>query len=184
MYLAKRGFDVYGIDISRKATETARSWLGEEGLRADLKTGDIYKRLPYESGFFDAVVSVRALHHGRIGDIRRAIENMRGVLKPNGLIFVTVRKRTGKRGRLKFKTIDSRTYVPTEGDEEGVVHYLFNKELLRKEFGGFEIHDIYVERGPKKWECYYCLLGELRPRRERELLRGRVSVTRNDRAPA
>ena len=63
-------------------------------------------------------------------------------------------------GRLKFKSIDSRTYVPVEGLEKGVVHYLFNKELVEREFRRFKRLGFWVERGPRKWECYYCLLGE------------------------
>jgi len=97
------------------------------------------------------------LHHAKIEDIREAIREIQRVLKPRGLIFITVRKRILKKRRLKFKTLDSRTYIPVEGDEKGLIHYLFNKRLFRKEFRNFEIHDIWVDQ-----ENYYCLLGELK----------------------
>jgi ubiquinone/menaquinone biosynthesis C-methylase UbiE len=99
------------------------------------------------------------IHHARIEDIRKAIKEIQRVLKPRGLIFITVRKRIPKKRRLKFKKLDSRTYIPVEGDEKGLIHYLFNKRLLRKEFKNFEIHDIWVDL-----ENYYCLLGELSAR--------------------
>ncbi len=125
-----------------------------------MRVGDVFKKLPFERGYFDAVISTRALHHARIEDIRRAIGEMARVLKLGGTVYVTVRKRTKKGSRLGHKLIDSRTCVPVEGQEKGVVHYLFNKELLEREFKRFKNLDVWVERGPKEWECYYCLLGE------------------------
>lgn len=165
VYLAKRGFEVYGIDIAKEGIKVAKDWLKENNFHTNLKVGNIYKKLPYNDNFFDAVISVRVLHHARIEDIRRAIKNVERVLKPNGLIFITVRKKIAKKDRLKFKLIASRTYVPMEGDEKGVTHYLFNKELLRKEFKNFKIHNLWLDYRKKKWEYYYSLLGELKSRR-------------------
>ncbi len=165
VYLAKRGFEVYGIDIAKEGIKVAKDWLKENNLHANLKVGNVYKKLSYKDNFFDAVISVRVLHHARIEDIRRAIKNVERVLKPNGLIFITVRKKIAKKDRLKFKLMASRTYAPIEGDEKGVIHYLFNKELLRKEFKNFKIHNLWLDYGKKKWEYYYCLLGELKSRR-------------------
>jgi SAM-dependent methyltransferase len=160
VYLARRGFDVYGIDCSKHAIKLAREWLDEKKRCANLRVGDIYKKLPYRNGFFNAVISIRVLHHGRIGQIRHAIREIARVLKPGGLVFVTVRKETRPELRLKFKTIAPRTYVPMEGSERGVVHYLFDELGLKREFGQrFDIDEIWVERGPKRWELYYCLLG-------------------------
>ncbi|GAH89086.1 unnamed protein product, partial [marine sediment metagenome] len=33
-----------------------------------------------------------------------------------------------KKKRLPFKQIAPRTYIPLEGDEKGIAHYLFNKK--------------------------------------------------------
>ena len=67
----------------------------------------------------------------------------------------------------KSKWIDNRTYIPLEGKEKGVTHYLFNKNILRKEFRNFKIHTIWIEprneeekKKRKSWESYYCLLAE------------------------
>jgi len=61
--------------------------------------------------------------------------------------------------RKRHRLIGPRTYVPVEGLEKGVVHYLFNKEIIEREFRRFKRLGFWVERGPRKWECYYCLLG-------------------------
>ena len=175
LYLAGRGFDLYGIDISGEAIKTARGLFKEKNLRADLRVGNIFKRLPFERGYFDAVISTRALHHAGIGDIRRAIREMERVLRPGGVVYVTVRKRTKKGGRRGYRSIGPRTYVPVEGQERGVVHYLFNKKLLEREFRRFKNLRVWVERGPRKWECYYCLLGEAgagnEPRKKRRKIK-------------
>jgi ubiquinone/menaquinone biosynthesis C-methylase UbiE len=156
VFLAEHGFEVCGIDISETGIRIAEEWLKAKNLHADLRTGSFYEPLPYDDGSFDAVVSIRVIHHARIEDIRKAVKEMERVLKLNGLVFVTVRKRVSKRRRLKFKKLDSRTYVPLEGDEKGLVHFLFNKEVLRKEFRNFRVFELSVDS-----KGYYRLLGEM-----------------------
>lgn len=157
LFFLKKKFDVYGIDLSSEAIKIARRRLREAGLPVKLMVGSIYGDLPYKDNFFDAVISIRTINHGRIEDIRKAIQEIRRVLVPGGLVFVTSRKRISKKRRLSHKNIALRTYVPTEGKEKGVVHYLFTKEILRKEFEGFRIHDLWIDEND-----YYCLLGELK----------------------
>jgi ubiquinone/menaquinone biosynthesis C-methylase UbiE len=171
IYFAKKGFDVYGIDVAKEGIKITKSWLKKERLQANLKIGSIYKKLPYQNNLFDAVISTSVIHHARIKNIRKAIREIERVLKPNGLIFITVRKRKfrkfypkltiiekyGKQ-KTRFKVIGPRTYVPMEGGEKGLIHYLFNKKLLKKEFKNFKIYDIWVDSNRR----HYCLLGELK----------------------
>lgn len=162
VHLAREGFEVYGIDISDKGISKAKSLLEEEGLGANLVIGSIYEQLPYKDDFFDAVVCIRALHHGTIDEIREAIDEIERVLKPRGLVYASVRKRISKEMRLLHKYIAPRTYIPLEGKERGLTHYLFNKELFRREFKNFKIHELRIDYGPREWEAYYVLLGELK----------------------
>lgn len=162
VYLTREGFDVYGFDISEEAINKTRFLLQAEGLDAHLVVGSMYEQLPYEDNFFDAVICIRALHHGTIDNIRGAINEIERVLKPSGLVYATVRKRISKWKRLPHKYIAPRTYVPLEGNEKGVVHYLFNKELFKKEFRNFNILELRIDYGPQEWEAYYSLLGKLR----------------------
>lgn len=156
IYLAEKGFNVYGIDISDVGVKTARSWLHKAGLHAVLMTGSIVELL-YEDNFFDGIICVKVLHHGRIESIQKAIKEMERVLKPGGVIFVTVRKPVPKDDWRVSRKIAPRTYVPVEGKEKDVVHYLFNEKLLRKEFKNFFIHELWVDS-----HGYYCLFGELK----------------------
>ncbi len=170
IYLAKRGFASYGFDISEEGIEITKEWLKAEGLMADLKVGSFYNCLPYSDNFFDAVISTSAIHHAKITEIRKAISEIERVLRPKGLIFLIVRKRrfrnwsknkiVEKYGKQKvnYKVIANRTYVPIEGGEKDLPHYLFNRALLRKEFKNFKIIDIWVDKDKR----HYCLLGELK----------------------
>ena len=172
VYLAKHNFNVYGIDIAKSGIKIAKDWLKEEGVKVNLKIGDIYKRLPYPDDFFDAIISTQTLHHARIEKIRRLIKEMERILKPNGLIFVTVRRalrvkgwrknkivihrwKGWKKKKVKYKVIGPRIYVAVEGDEKGI-HFSFTKKLIKKEFKNFKIPDIWIKKG------HYCFLGELK----------------------
>ena len=167
-YLVEHGFNVYGIDISEEGIKAAKSFLKRKKLKGNLKKGSIYKKLPYKENFFDAVLSLRVLNHGKITEIRKAIREIKRVLKPGGFIFITVQKVTTRKkekirkiNSIKVKMIDSRTYFPLEGREKGIVHFIFNKKVLRKEFKEFKINKLWLKKGKEKWERYYYLFGEL-----------------------
>ena len=160
VYLAKNGFEVYGIDIAKSGIKIAKEWLKEEGLKANLKVGDIYKKLPYKDNFFDAIICIRTLNHGKIEWIRRCIKEMKRVLKPNGFIFVTIRKHVAKKKipnekLYGIKWIAPRTYIILGGPEKGIPHYRFNKKILLKEFKDFKILDFWIDS-----ENYYCFIGQ------------------------
>lgn len=162
VYLAKRHFDVYGIDIAEHGVKLSEEWLRADGLRGELKVGDIYKRLPYGDDFFDAIISVRTLHHGKIEWIRRLVREIERVLKPGGFIFITVRKHVPmkdvpKERRYDIRYIAPRTFVILGGPEKGLPHYRFNQDLLRRTFKDFKIQKLWVDSN-----FHYCLIGRLR----------------------
>jgi 2-polyprenyl-3-methyl-5-hydroxy-6-metoxy-1,4-benzoquinol methylase len=71
VYFARKGFVVYGFDASEMAIERAKDVLKSENLFADLRVWDMMKPLPYEDGFFDAVLVVRVMHHTYMDNIKR-----------------------------------------------------------------------------------------------------------------
>ncbi len=156
VYLAKRGFKVYGLDISPEGIRLAKQWLRKEEQNARLKRGSVYEKLPYRTNFFDAIISTQVLHHARIEDIRKTIKEMERVLKPGGFIFVTVQRIVLKKHD-KVTFIAPRTYVPIEGDEKGLPHYVFNKTLIKKEFADFNIPRIWFNRDGR----HCCFVGRL-----------------------
>ena len=160
-YLADCGFSVYGIDISEVGIQIAKATSQEKSLEIEFRVGSIYDPLPYATDFFDAILCIRSLHHGRIADIQVAIPEMERVLKPGGFVYLTVRHQALCDRRSPFKEIAPRTHIPLTGKEQGIIHYLFTEALLRKEFHHFTLHRFGITRGPEEWGAYYYLLGEL-----------------------
>lgn len=171
IYLAKKGFHVYGLDIADDGIRQTKLWLKKEKLKADLKIGSIYDKLPYPDNFFDAIISTHTFHHQKIQNIRNGIKELIRILKPHGLVFMTFRKRKfnknwekyaiiEKYGQQKnrYKVIAPRTYVPIEGHEKGLPHYLFNKKSIKKEFSEFKVINIWVASDKR----HYSFLGELK----------------------
>ncbi|NVM01826.1 MAG: class I SAM-dependent methyltransferase [Candidatus Helarchaeota archaeon] len=162
LYLVKSGFEVNGLDFSNEGIKKAKSQLEEKKLHAELVISSMYKKFPYNDKLFDAVICIRAIHHNLISKIRIAIKEIERVLKPNGLIFITVPKKRSKKEVPKerqfgIKYIASRTYIILGGEEKDVPHYSFNKKLLYKEFGNFEIQKFWIDD-----LVHYCFIGKLR----------------------
>jgi ubiquinone/menaquinone biosynthesis C-methylase UbiE len=170
IYFAKNGFDVYGMDVAEEGIRLSKKWLKGEGLKANLKVGSMYEKLLYKDNYFDAVISIQALHHERIINVRKAIKEVERILKPNGLVFMTFFRRRLKScppntiikkrkwQKADYIVIEPRTYVPIEGHEKGLAHYMFNKEEIKKEFHKFKIHDVWIDSNNR----HYCFLGELK----------------------
>lgn len=85
-YIAREGFNAYGIDGSETAIERAKNRLQGEGLSADLRVGDITS-LPYDDNFFDAVVDVEAVYSNPRNNSKKIINEVRRVLKKEGLFY-------------------------------------------------------------------------------------------------
>lgn len=47
---------------------------------------------------------------------------------------------------IKYKKIAENTFVPLEGYEKGVVHYLFTRESIREMFEGFKILNVHMNK--------------------------------------
>jgi SAM-dependent methyltransferase len=85
-YLAREGFQVYGIDGSAVAIEYSRNILMREGLQANLRIGDVMK-LPYEDNFFDAVFDIECIYANSMKDSRTILQEIKRVLKIEGQFF-------------------------------------------------------------------------------------------------
>lgn len=80
--------EYYGVDFAPKMIEEARSYA--QSARMNTVAFDVAdaRRLPYQAGFFDAVVSSMALHHLDDADKVVSLREIRRVLTANGLFVI------------------------------------------------------------------------------------------------
>lgn len=148
--LAQNGFSVFGLDQSPEGIKASRQWLSDDKLDADLRVHDMKDRLPFDDGFFDAVISVQVVHHAEMATTRQVVRAMTRVLIPGGYVFVTVPKMRNQ--ARTYEQIGENTFVPLDGPEKGLPHHYFTPRELREVFGAFDIKDIRIDSVK-----HYCL---------------------------
>lgn len=153
VFLAKNGFDVFGLDIAPSGLCATLQTLSKAGLIAHVTLSDI-QQLPFEDAFFDAIISLRVIHHNRLLAIQETVSEMHRVLKPLGLVWVTVPVPQNHPSR-NGKEIEPGTYVPINGLEAGLPHHLFTKNELITLFQRFSILELHIHS-----EGHYSLLAE------------------------
>lgn len=78
---ARAGADVTGVDLTQAAVDLVGRRLALEGLDGELRVADA-EALPFDDASFDLVYSWGVLHH--TPDTRRAVDEVRRVLRPDG----------------------------------------------------------------------------------------------------
>jgi ubiquinone/menaquinone biosynthesis C-methylase UbiE len=140
VFLAQHGFEVCGLDIAPTGLQTTIQKLAVLGPSTNTTLADIL-HLPFQNHSFDAIISIRVIHHNRIAVIQQYVKEMWRVLRPQGLIWVTVPVPKGH-GSKDGHEIEPGTWVPTRGIEKGLPHHLFTEEGLRCLFQHFEIQTL------------------------------------------
>jgi ubiquinone/menaquinone biosynthesis C-methylase UbiE len=77
---ARKGAEVYGVDISQKMLEKAKDNADVGSVRLELQKADMHL-LPYKDGFFDIAVLTLTILNTKI------VQEASRVLKPNGLFL-------------------------------------------------------------------------------------------------
>jgi len=84
IYLAGRGFQVAGIDISPTAIAIARENAKKKGVRCDFIAADVLGDLGDVSGTFDFAYDWELLHHIFPEHRKKYVENVARLLNPKG----------------------------------------------------------------------------------------------------
>jgi len=142
VHLARNGFEAWGLDNAPVGLRLSTEWLKQEQLAAPLVLADVYDPLPFPTGFFDAVISTRVIHHAFRQRVLAATRELQRVLKKGGAVLLAVPGANKRRDRTK--QIDPQTYVPLEGRERGIPHYLFSPVELKALFAGFSLCEVEV----------------------------------------
>lgn len=131
------GLNTYGFDGSNELLKIAKA----QAPKAKLQFLDLREKLPYEDNFFDAIWARNSLHHLEPHDLDQALNELRRVLKPNGIIFIE-----WKEGKKAAITKEEKAF----GKER--FYNLLSKEEVEKlvENAGFKITNSYTYNSGKK----------------------------------
>jgi SAM-dependent methyltransferase len=136
-FLAREGFDAYGIDGSATAIRKGEQRLQKEGLTAHLRVGDVLSLAEdCPAGHFDAVIDVGCLVCNRLAEVRSIVDQAIRLLKPGGRLFSMLLAR-GTYGDGTGKEIEPGTFVDIKEGTlagKGLVH-LFTLEEVQALFG-------------------------------------------------
>lgn len=135
--LAREGFEVYGVDISKIALKISENRLKSLGLKAELKKCSM-ENIDYPSEFFDAVICINVIYHTTRKGIIKALKEIYRLLKPGGLALITfISKRSWKYGL--GEEVEKDTFIQREGSEAGIIHHYVDREELEELLKDFKI---------------------------------------------
>jgi len=160
LFLAKEGFETFGIEGSKSACIFAQDQLKLNGLNAQLEVGD-FVQLPYKDNFFDFVLDREAIYCNKPQDIRKIIKEVCRVLKKGGrFLSFMYSQEHGSLVYDKKKLDDENTFSDFKRgcfEGTGIVHF-FSKDEIESYLDGFEIEFInHAKRDgilPKEYNEY------------------------------
>lgn len=129
-YFAENGLKVVGIDLSEELLKLAR----KRESHVDFQKQDI-RKLKFAANFFDGIWACASVLHLKREEIPEAFKQFYKLLKPNGILFISV-----KRGDGEVDVVDKR--VPGLGR-----HFtLFQQDELKSRLveAGFIVDQIYT----------------------------------------
>ena len=88
LHMARRGWDVHGIDISPTAIDWAREHAAQQGVDARFDVADVVSLAGLADSHFDLVLDGHCLHCIIGTDRSRVLAAVQRVLKPGGVLLV------------------------------------------------------------------------------------------------
>lgn len=148
IYLAKKGFELYGLDAAPKGLEIAKEWLKNEGVCAKLFIHRMEKKFPFKDEYFDAIISIQVIHHNFIKNILFTVKEIKRVLKKGGYIFITfpILNAGTKIDEWELKEVEQGTYIPLAGPEKGLPHHFFTIGEIYEVFGFLNLLKVYIDQ--------------------------------------
>ena len=95
--LAKEGFRVTGIDISKKAINLASKWADDNSLKINFQYGDISQALKFEDDSFDACLAIDSLSYSSATSCFFCIEEINRILKKRGFMYLVLPVKSSNR---------------------------------------------------------------------------------------
>lgn len=161
---ARHGYKTFGLEIDDTALLRAKAFEQENGYELHITKGDM-RKLPFEDGSISFIYSYNTIFHMKKQDIAEAIQEMKRILRPGGLIFVNFLshhdfgygegEETGKGEYLQMEGGRPTLHVYHEDDEaeayfEDMAFLLKENRVLKRLFEGEKIRQGYIDYIVKK----------------------------------
>jgi len=161
-FFAEKGCEVFGIELSKTATDIANDRAKQSNLNAVYVQGDMGEKLPYNSEYFDIAIDVMSSNSLSSESRDIFVNEIYRILKPNGFVFI---KALCKDGDTNAKELIKRfpggevdTYIMPETE---IVERVFSekdfKETYAKKFKilNLEKKTNYFKMGDRNYKRNY-----------------------------
>jgi len=149
LYLAVRGYDVLGVDLSTNAIERARRKAAERANKAQFIQADMCRLRGYDN-HFDTVIDIGCFHSLRDEDRGRYAATLHWACRPGAVVYLRAFS-----GRNEERTHPSGLTLPAISEEQIRTAFSSNgwvvKELVEREI---ELFIPGFEERPKK-HCWF-----------------------------
>ena len=154
-FLAQRGAQVTGIDLSSATIESAREHAKTSHLKIDYLVGS-GEDLPLPAGHFDVVICVDVLEH--VSDLPKTLSEIHRVLKPGGSFLFDTINRTFKAKAIMIWLLERiLRHIPNGTHDwkmfirpEELSQALTNTGFSSPELAGFEVQGVDKKAGKSK----------------------------------
>jgi tellurite methyltransferase len=143
LYLAQAGFEVYASDVAPEAIAQARQLLAQHGCSAEFRTCDMTEPIAPDD-FFHGAVAFHVIYHALPERVEAAVANLRRMLRPKGLLFLTLKSTAGSdygRG----EQIAPNTFVFGGGFDTHLPHYFVDEAGARRLLSAFTLESLAHE---------------------------------------
>ena len=143
-FLAREGFDIFGIDGSKTAIKKAYNRFEALNLNGNFHVGDFNKISEFKDESFDIIIDVASLQCNNLDYVDEIINESRKKLKPNGRMFSMMIAK-GSYGDGLGEKIDDNTFTKiSDGPFAGLgtVHF-FQLSEVKELFNSF--NDVTIE---------------------------------------
>jgi len=155
VYLAKKGFDVVGVDVSRSALKMANEWVQKERLTNVAFTRGAMTNIPFSNRHFDAVISISVVHHAVKKDIVKTIAEVHRILKESGVFLANLASVKDPRYG-EGQKVEENTFRILEAFEEKrfeELHHFFTKREATRLLACFAEAEVEpLEDKPNYWK--------------------------------
>ena len=145
--LAKRGFDVYGVDIAPTAIEWARKNSLLAGVAGVFSVGNVLELADLKDATFDVVLDGHCLHC-IIGDDRlRFFANARRLLRPGGTFLVRTMCNEVPNGLMERGNFDLATRCTMSASGYATRYFGWANDIICEVIdAGFDVVQLMVDR--------------------------------------